>query len=196
MPILGYLGVALAGLALGLYVTRGVPLAVRVAVPALLVAVVFVPWNGIHLGGYVVGLVGEPSATTLVLLAVASMGMMGWRGGGDVRELSGVLAAVMVGAIVLYPFALGLSARDTYPFGYEPRGLLVAVALLCVASGIAGRWLVVVCVSSAVVLHRLGVGESENLWDYLLDPWVSLWSLYAAARLLRFTIFAPSSKSR
>jgi hypothetical protein len=192
MPTLGFLGAVLVALALALWATRAAPRSARLALPALFVALVFLPLGGILFGGYFVAVVGEPSATSLVLLAVACVALAG---GPSVRgaDLAWISGAVAAGAVALYPFALGLSAYDPYELGYGPRGLLVALALLSLVAGLAGRWLVLLCLASAMVLHRLDAGESRNLWDYLLDPWVSL---YAGARLLQFTIFARSSKSR
>jgi hypothetical protein len=87
--------------------------------------------------------------------------------------------------------ALGLSAFDPYALGFAgpARGLLLVLSLLALFAWWGGRILLLLAILLGIGAYRLGLLESSNLWDYLLDPWLAV----AAAG---FTIFGRFSKSR
>jgi hypothetical protein len=74
--------------------------------------------------------------------------------------------------------ALGLGAFDPYRLGFAPHGLLVVLLALAAVAWVCESYLLLACLAAAVGGHALGVLESTNLWDYLLDPWVALASIY------------------
>jgi len=77
-----------------------------------------------------------------------------------------------------YPFALGLSMFDPYAHGYQATILAVVVALLVMALVVRRSYWTGSVLALALVAYYLGILESDNLWDYLLDP--VLW-LYCIA---------------
>ncbi len=94
-------------------------------------------------------------------------------------------------SLVLYPSALGLGLRnfDTYALGWPwlawwPSLLLfggvAAMAALLVVRGNRFGWILVV----AAAAYWLRLQESNNFWDYLLDPLYAAVSLVAAVLLL------------
>jgi hypothetical protein len=141
-----------------------------------------VPFGDLSLAGYLRGLTGDLSITTLVLLlrAIARQPRepsLGERG--DVA-LQVVLTAT---AVALYPLALGLGTFDPYRLGYASPWLLSVLFL----AALVGWWrrysLVTWCLALAVLAYSVGWYESNNLWDYLVDPLVGLYAL--SALLLR-----------
>ncbi len=94
-------------------------------------------------------------------------------------------------SLVLYPSALGLGLRnfDTYALGWPwlewwPSLLLfggvAAAAALLVGRGNRFGWILV----AAAAACWLRLQESNNFWDYLLDPLYATVSLVAAVLLL------------
>jgi hypothetical protein len=90
---------------------------------------------------------------------------------------------VLIGGLVLYPFALGLTYFDPYALGYDSRAFLVVLFSFALWAVYRGYGLITVCLTASVLAHSLGILESRNLWDYLIDPWLTI---YAAVTVARF----------
>jgi hypothetical protein len=178
--VIGLFGVTLllvrAGSALGAG-RRGVGFA------ALALALALVPLGGLPLVGYVRGITGDLSVTTLVLL---TLGLLG-RFVTDVEphERHALSVLVVLGALFLYPMALGLGSFDPYRLGFEPSGLLAALFVVAVVAWFRQFYVLLVAVLVAVSSHALALMESPNLWDYLFDPWLVVASIYDLRSLRR-----------
>jgi hypothetical protein len=166
----------------------------RLLLPAAFLAVMFVPIEGIAVVGYVRGIVGDLSITTLLLLASAAVALASGPKLHDRRELQTLAVFVLAGAAFLYPMALGLTSFDPYALGYPDRirGFLFALAPVAVFAWLRGRILLLLAIVLSLSAFRLELLESRNLWDYLLDPWLAVGMLYWTG----FTIFDHFSKSR
>ena len=138
----------------------------------------WVPLGALSLAGYVRGVTGDLSVTTIVLLVVS---LVGRASTADRKAVS----AVVAGALFLYPMALGVSGLDPYRLGYGPNVLLLVVLIGAAAAWLRERYLLLACLVLAVAAHALDLMESSNLWDYLLDPWVALVSIYDLRRVRR-----------
>lgn len=134
------------------------------------------PFGGLSLAAYVRGMIGDLSITTLLMLGYT----LAWRAGylpTDARFRDGTLLLLVLAAGVFYPLALGVTPYDPYRWGYgEPWFLLLLLSL-----ALAGRALrlplVAPTISLAVLAWVVGWYESNNLWDYLLDPLLSIYAV-------------------
>jgi hypothetical protein len=79
--------------------------------------------------------------------------------------------------IVLFPTALGWGSYDFYVLGYGQELGWVALLLSLLFWAVKQRLLAIYLVLS-VLTWRLQLGESPNLWDYLLDPWIMIGSAF------------------
>jgi hypothetical protein len=154
-------------------------------------ALLFLPVEGIPVAGYVRGMGGEPSVTTLLLVASAIVAFASGRKLYDSHQLETLAFFVLSGAAFLYPMSLGLTSFDPYALGYPERirALLLALAPVAVFAWLRRKPLLLLAIVLALAAHRFRLLDSRNLWDYLLDPWITL-------VLAGFTIFARLSKSR
>jgi hypothetical protein len=96
---------------------------------------------------------------------------------------------VGTGGLLLYPLALGLGYLDPYRLGFgNPWMLVLLLAIVLLAWRLDLVW-VAGWVSLGVLAWGVGAFESRNLWDYLIDPLVTVWALSAlslrGARTLR-----------
>ena len=147
------------------------------------VVVALVPLEALPAAGYVRGIIGDLSLTTLLLLLRGLLRpVFGW---GPVEPRSRLTLQVLVaaGGLTLYPLALGLGWLDPYRLGYASPWFLATLFLLAMVAWLQGLHLVAACVALAVLAWTVGVCESRNLWDYLIDPLVSAYGL--GALLLR-----------
>lgn len=85
---------------------------------------------------------------------------------------SALLAADWWGAaaaLCLYPAALGAGSFDPYVLGRSDPGVAAIAAVLGAALAVAGNRFGVVLLAAGAAWH-LSLLESDNAWDYLVDP--------------------------
>ncbi len=138
----------------------------RLLLAVALTGMAFPPlWKGLSAAAYLRGMIGDVSAATLML---ATMYLLGWEGGkSNARDW--FLGMILLAGLTLYPLSLGPFPIDPYQWGYQPWGLLAAIAFagLVVPRGhpAAAYYL-----AFPVAAFALNLSCSRNLWDYLLDP--------------------------
>lgn len=140
--------------------------------PSLIVALV--PIGGIPIAAHLRGLWGDPSVITAVLLAtlLISPSRLPCR---PPRAITGILVVFYFLPLYL-PLFLGWGrvGVDLYSLGWRPWGLLSLV----VAAAFVGwrlldlRWIRLV--AFALLGYGIGLLESTNLFDYLVDPGLAI----------------------
>ena len=143
-------------------------------------AVAALPVQGIPVAGYLRGGLGDLSITTVLMLAAALAATLTGHDllGGRSRAALRVWAAA-VGAL-LYPLTLGLTRFDPYELGFRPRVLVLVVAALAIWWWWRQRGAALI-LAAGVAAFNWHLLESGNLWDYLVDPVLAIWSLGALA---------------
>ncbi|MEJ2669220.1 MAG: hypothetical protein P8176_02075 [Gammaproteobacteria bacterium] len=89
--------------------------------------------------------------------------------------------ALAISAIILYPTALGLGPWDAYRYGYFPISSVIIAGIGVLlwlwphrpAAGPIALWLTL-----GVGMRQLGLCESNNVWDALLDPFAACWAIF------------------
>jgi hypothetical protein len=95
-----------------------------------------------------------------------------------------LLLSVAVVGVVFYPMALGVSSVDPYRLGFAPMAM---VAVLCLASLLAwlrGAHALGVIILLPLLAYNLHLLESDNLWNYLLDPVLVIYALVQGAAVM------------
>ena len=115
---------------------------------------------------------------TLVALAAWHIGQraLGWRAIPG-RDQLAVMVAVALAALFLYPMALGWGNWDAYRPGWGSWGMLMCLGVLCTTCWVSGLKVLPALVALGLLAWAFGLMESGNLWDYLLDPWLSILAL-------------------
>lgn len=179
----------LSGIALGLMVLltqfspvsrwmKQSPLAFVVAAYVLLM----MPVAGLSLAGFVRGLVGDLSITSILLLGAAMASRVNPSLVWDVKERQTVLLLVMLVALGLYPLALGWGGIDPYRYGFD-SALFIGVLALMTGVALYRRLILLPLIFVlAVLAWRSGWYESTNLWDYLLDVPLVFYALGATLK--------------
>jgi len=148
---------------------------------AILMGAVFVlaliPFGAIPIAAYVRGLTGDLSITTLVLLWCALLRPWCACVTFEAKHRIALLILIALAALALYPMALGAGAYDPYPLGYGNLQFVVALLLLALAAWFRKFVLIAACIALATMAWAVGWYESNNLWDYLLDPFIAIYAL-------------------
>ena len=148
---------------------------------ALLLGTVFalmlIPFSGMPLAAYVRGVTGDLSITTQVLLWCALIKPWFNCGVPDTRSSLALLILIALAALVLYPMALGIGVFDPYRLGYSNPKFVSALLLLTLVAWFWKFQLIALCIAFATLAWAIGWYESSNLWDNLIDPFVSIYAL-------------------
>lgn len=162
----------------------------RAAVLGAAIVLVSVPLWGVSLSGFVRGVTGDLSISSLVLLVLALVRLLSGRALAEEKDRDAMLKAVLIAAVLFYPLALGVSMFDPYRLGYGNLWFMAVLLGLAVWSGLRYSVLFALCIAAAVAAWSIGWYESANLWDYLLDPWLAI---YALAALVRRRFFSNNA---
>jgi hypothetical protein len=141
------------------------------------IVVALVPIGALPVAGWLRGVVGDLSLTTLVLLLSGLHRHVGSGEPVDARSTFAVQCLAAAGGLVLYPLTLGLGAWDPYRLGYGDPWFLLALLVVALGALVLDLPLVTFALALAVLGWGLGAYESRSLWDYLLDPLVFAWAL-------------------
>lgn len=147
-------------------------------------AAVFIPVDGVPLGRWLHGIDGGLSIPFLAVLF--DRAVEAWRArpllDRPARAAAGWFALAC--GLTLYPAALGVGGIDPYLLGWtSPVVMLAAAAVAAALVWRGNRFGYVLLVAG--LLWQLDVLESENAWDYLVDPIYFLLSPFAIARFVR-----------
>jgi len=138
--------------------------------------------EGVTLAGHLRGLWGDPSIVTFLLLFLFTM-QPSWLPSVP-RPTTCVLITLLVTVPLYGPMLLPVpTVQDNlYAIGWQPWSLLIAITLgaLIMWRSLQRTWLNIVALALLAYAGRLM--ESDNLWDYLVDP-----GLLVAIAFLGFT---------
>jgi len=153
----------------------------RAALAALVAILALVPLGGLPPAAYLRGATGDLSVTSVLLLLRSALGrQLGWSPT-EARERLALQILIAGAAVALYPLALGAGPFDPYRLGFGSPWMIGALSLAALAAWGARMLFVSLCIALALLAWALGWYESGNLWDYLLDPLLSMWAAGALA---------------
>ena len=145
---------------------------------------------------YIRALLIEPSAG-LVLFSLAYLcRTLLTSNSKDLIQQDKLLFCILIVGIVLYPLALGLGYIDIYAFGYHPYLSLGILVVALVFWWTPNTKQLAVWLTLALIFSSYELGESDNVFDYLLDPIVFAIALGQSFKLLcRKVIFTVKSRT-
>ena len=135
---------------------------------AVLAGGVLLHIDGLPAVAYLRAVLAEPSMGLVVICLVYGIRSLAAHGTGC--RTAPLHVTVLILSLGLYPLSLGVGWFDPYALGYQrvfALGLLIVALVLwwTPGTGILAVWLTL-----AILTHRTGLGESDNLWDFLIDP--------------------------
>jgi hypothetical protein len=186
MTLLSYLDAALLMALLTTTATRYIkvicnPQVLAIVVGALVPAIII---GDLPVYQYLRAVLGDLSIGTKLLLLV----MLYQRGAQRIiiseSERSKGMWVVAITGLIFYPLSLGLSMFDPYAFGYSASGLVAIALILAAVCAWRRLWWLALALSLSVIAHLAGILESDNFWDYLVDPLLWLYALFVSCATL------------
>lgn len=148
-----------------------------------LALVSFIPLNDLPLAAYVRSFTDDLAISTLVLLGWVSLVRLGLVEPQEPRARAQMLVLFGLLAALLYPATMGLTYFDPYRWGFNPRPMIVLVALLALGLLWLRNTLAVWMLALGTLAFALRLKSSENYWDYLIDPLLVGYCLVAGSVL-------------
>jgi hypothetical protein len=200
--ITGLAGVSLAiiTITLRLRFLARLQIPAKISLAIALLILILVPIGGLSAAEFVRGVTGDFSVTSLVLLTLflfLPRPISGGRADMGAETLlyhranfrpsrpparGKLLMIIVLSALVLYPFALGIGTFDPYRLGFGNLWFISGLLLIAVFAWFEQYTLIALSIALAVLAWSIGWYESNNLWNYLIDPWVSIYALIALVR--------------
>lgn len=141
------------------------------------VCIVFFPLKGLPLGRWLFSFNANFSITLTALLFCRVL-----QNGLDIQlfrptDFQATWIFSAIAGLILYPMALGVGPVDPYAagWGFSWLSVTVLVVTIVLVAFLKNRFAVVLLF--AVLAWNLHLLESRNLWDYLIDPFVTICSL-------------------
>jgi hypothetical protein len=126
--------------------------------------------EGVTFAGHLRGLWGDPSIVTLLLLFLFTL-QPSWLPSRP-RPTTCLLITLLVAVPLYGPMLLPVTAvqDNLYAIGWQPWSLVIAITLgtLIMWRSLQRTWLNIIALALLAYAGRLM--ESDNLWDYLVDP--------------------------
>ena len=146
------------------------PFGMELWIPAAIVLIV--PAAGVSIAGHLRGLWGDPSIVTFLLLFLYTVRPS------SLPNRPRLSTCVLASLFVMLPLYLPLFLLnpnvpvDLYSYGWKPKWILIAIAVIALGSVMMRkmdpRWTNIIAI--ALIASSIGLMESDNLWDYLVDP--------------------------
>ena len=146
------------------------PFGMELWIPAAIVLIV--PAAGVSIAGHLRGLWGDPSIVTFLLLFLYTVRPS------SLPNRPRLSTCVLASLFVMLPLYLPLFLLnpnvpvDLYSYGWKPKWILIAIAVIALGSvmmrRMAPRWTNIIAI--ALIASSVDLMESDNLWDYLVDP--------------------------
>ncbi|WP_293933529.1 hypothetical protein [Iodobacter sp.] len=126
--------------------------------------------NRLLISSGLIVLLGSP--WLLGLFSAPSLAMLGLAAGLLLKQKLRPLLAIwlLLSGLALYASALGFIAYDIYALGYAPQVILIWCAISLGLAWQQGHRALAYAWLAALALYPLGILESRNLWDAMLDP--------------------------
>jgi hypothetical protein len=154
---------------------------------AIVAIVVLIPVEEMPLAAYLRGWIGDLSIPTLTLLMLTLLTRLSSRKVSGEKTNKTLYILVVLAGLALYPMALGMGYWDPYRLGFGNSWFLGGLFLLALAACFYQSSTMAMVIALAVLAWSADWYESRNLWDYLLDPLLVVYSIY---RLLSLSMKA------
>jgi hypothetical protein len=114
----------------------------------------------------------------LILLFTASMSALLDRKFYKPKSFFLLMLLVLTVGLLLYPFSLGFTYFDPYAFGYSSKTFLAFFFAAALTAWYFNLYFLVMIIVLDVSAYLMGIYESNNIWDYLIDPVLTLFAFF------------------
>ncbi|KTC61953.1 MULTISPECIES: hypothetical protein [Pseudomonas syringae group genomosp. 2] len=155
-----------------------------------------ISFDGLSMASYARSLTDDLAISSLVVLGWLTLQRLGVLRPMAVSRRWVMLLVFAALALTLYPATLGLTYFDPYRWGYNPRPMIIIVAVIALGLVFMRNALAVVMLAAATLAFTFRIKPSENYWDYLIDPLLALYCCGALLSLAVRFVYRRATESR
>ncbi|MBM7332611.1 hypothetical protein [Alloalcanivorax marinus] len=167
---------ALVLVAVALRLGARLPRPARAVLAALALVAALLPFP-YGLSGWVLSYLSHFSLSSGLLALVAIQHRLTGHYWLPVRELRAACLLLVGLALWFYPMSLGSSYADPYALGFGDTLFSAVLLLVGVFAWLNRAYASCVVLVVAQLAYGANVLHSDNLWDYLIDPWLVFWAI-------------------
>ena len=142
----------------------------KMVLMTLTIGLSFISIDHLSVAVYMRGMVADLSITTIVMLIAGCYASVFGRTVVNATENVAAGSLLVAGGVFLYPMSLGWSSFDPYQFGYYPTLLGTLLSALVLIALFKDFFLITTCLLACLLAYSYRLLDSNNLWDYLIDP--------------------------
>jgi hypothetical protein len=132
------------------------------------------PWGA---SGWILSYLSSFSVTSALLALVAIYSALGKPIALPRAQLAQTCWLLLVVAVCFYPPSLGVDGVDPYGWGYGNIWLSLVLLAVGMVALLARNYLLCVLLVAAQLAFAARLLVSDNLWDYLFDPFLVFWAV-------------------
>lgn len=167
---------ALVLVAVALRYGRSLPQPGRVVLALLVLVWALLPWPW-GAAAWVLSYLSSFSVSAALLALVAIQLRLGGGFALPRQQLRQVCWLLVLVATCFYPPSLGVDGIDPYSWGYGNVNLNIALLLVGGVALVLRNYLLCVLLVVAQLAFAARLLVSDNLWDYLFDPFLVFWAI-------------------
>jgi len=137
-----------------------------------------VPIQGTLIAEYIQGYFGNLSVSSIILILLHILSRLSPQPLFQAQEKQSAFLLLFSTGCFLYPFTMGLTLYDPYALGYQPIGLGAALCATALFAWWLKKYLIMTTILLCITIFMLQIGDSRNLWDYLIDPLIFLYIIF------------------
>jgi hypothetical protein len=162
----------------------------RFLLMGIFILMLLVPLRPVSVAVYIRSVIGDLSIPTLVILFLLIVEKIFSKSPFPRKHVELFSLWSLPVILLFYPMALGLGRYDPYSLGFGSPYLLGIAFAFTLLAWAANRLLISFVLSLSVFCYAIGWYESNNLWDYLIDPVLGIYGLsIGVKRLFRIAHF-------
>lgn len=147
----------------------------RLVLACLCFVAMLLPWP---LGGaaWLLSYVSHFSLASLLLALNVIQGLISEKTFFEQKQRNTLFMLLCVIAPGFYVLSMGATLIDPYAWGFGDFQFSTGILLLGLYFWISRYYTLCLWLVLSQVMWRLELLPSDNLWDYLIDPWVVIWA--------------------
>jgi len=150
----------------------------RLATLFVAYALSLIPIQNTLIAEYIQGYFGNLSIPCIVLILLHSLSKLSSQPIFQPEEKRIAFLLITSAGCFLYPFTMGITLFDPYAFGYRPIGLGAVLCATALFAWWLEKYLIMTTILLCITIFMLHIGDSRNLWDYLIDPLIFLYATF------------------
>lgn len=147
-----------------------------IAIGVLAVSLSLLPVLEVDLSSYLLPMLGFLSLTSILLLINSIGKCCNWTNGLRNIEYLWILSLVSICGLILYPTTLWFGNFWLYSLGFTNILLPLGLGIIALIAWTVNHRPSALLLLITLWAWLLGLSESQNLWNYLIDPWLVIYA--------------------